>query len=305
MGNSRSVGFMACTLLVFIVHKQVLQSKQSNEENKTIPFEVKDKVNMTQKEAEGREKEFAWGNLGQDSSLVVDHLKTLLEPPSTSTYNFTGIQDKAPRRLLLGQYGQLGKVADLFQGKRDGFFIESGALDGEKLSNSLLFELELGWEGLLVEANPEAFITLRTKHRKCHSINVGLSTAAHPMEAQFEVMEWDAISGVIEGDGKSARQKGITFKDAPVKRVVTVQCFPLYSILAAMGNPTVDYLSLDVEGAELGILENIPWGKVDIRVIQVEFTHIDQTKLAALMDKAGYENPFDLNEDMIFVKRAA
>ena len=43
-------------------------------------------------------------------------------------------------------------------------------------------------------------------------------------------------------------------------------CLPLYSILLAMGNPTVDYFSLDVEGAELAILQAIPWDKVDIKV---------------------------------------
>ena len=32
-----------------------------------------------------------------------------------------------------------------FQGKQNGFFLECGALDGEYLSNSLLFELQLGW----------------------------------------------------------------------------------------------------------------------------------------------------------------
>ena len=32
--------------------------------------------------------------------------------------------------LLMGQYGQLGKVVDLFNGKKNGFFIEAGALDG-------------------------------------------------------------------------------------------------------------------------------------------------------------------------------
>ena len=48
-----------------------------------------------------------------------------------------------------------------------------------------------------------------------------------------------------------------------------------------------------------------PSCQVDIRVLQVEFTHIDRTKVAALMDRAGYDNPFDLKEDMIFVKRAA
>ena len=43
-------------------------------------------------------------------------------------------------------------------------------------------------------------------------------------------------------------------------------CLPLYSILLALGNPRVDYFSLDVEGAEIGILQSIPWSKIDIKV---------------------------------------
>jgi hypothetical protein len=46
------------------------------------------------------------------------------------------------------------------------------------------------------------------------------------------------------------------------RKTIQKQCFPLYSLLLALGNPTVDYLSLDVEGTELGILKTIPWDKV-------------------------------------------
>ena len=52
-----------------------------------------------------------------------------------------------------------------------------------------------------------------------------------------------------------------------------VQCFPLSSLLLALDNPTVHYFSLDIEGAELQVLQTIPWGLVDIRVISVE-THL-------------------------------
>ena len=45
----------------------------------------------------------------------------------------------------------------------------------------------------------------------------------------------------------------------------SVPCYPLYEILLAIGNPTIDYFSLDVEGAEFGILKSIPWDKVDIK----------------------------------------
>ena len=46
-------------------------------------------------------------------------------------------------------------------------------------------------------------------------------------------------------------------------------CLPLYSILLSVGNPVVDYFSLDVEGAEMGILKSIPWDKVDIKVRKI------------------------------------
>ena len=43
-------------------------------------------------------------------------------------------------------------------------------------------------------------------------------------------------------------------------------CLPFISILYAIGNPSVDYFSLDIEGVELDVLKSIPWDKVDIKV---------------------------------------
>ena len=59
-------------------------------------------------------------------------------------------------------------------------------------------------------------------------------------------------------------------------KVYKVQCFPLYSILVAVGQTTVDYFSLDVEGVELDILRTIPWDKVDIKVRIVTFKSYEQ-----------------------------
>ena len=33
-------------------------------------------------------------------------------------------------------------------------------------------------------------------------------------------------------------------------RIIKAQCFPLYAVIQAVGNRTIDLLSLDVEGAE-------------------------------------------------------
>ena len=48
---------------------------------------------------------------------------------------------------------------------------------------------------------------------------------------------------------------------------VQVQCFPIFSILAALNQTRVDYFSLDIEGDELAVLKTIPWNNVHIQVI--------------------------------------
>ncbi len=50
---------------------------------------------------------------------------------------------------------------------------------------------------------------------------------------------------------------------------VRVQCFPFFSILAALDQTQIDYFSLDIEGDEFTVLKTIPWDRVDIKVKNV------------------------------------
>jgi len=240
------------------------------------------------------------GPVEQDDPELVEIVKGHLEPPSPHdvAYNFVDINPvSVSREKLLGQWGQVEKVEALFKGKQNGFFIEAGALDGERLSNTLLFELIHKWTGLLVEANPDTYATLRTKRRRAHSINSCLSPHPYPKKVQFELV--DSGSGILGKDTHNPLQVNETSNRA---QMVSSQCFPIYSILLALGNPTVDYFSLDVEGVEDGILESIPWDKVDIKVLTVEYAHTDTDTVNAVMKKANYTNPFNVEWDMVWVK---
>ena len=66
------------------------------------------------------------------------------------------------------------------------------------------------------------------------------------------------MSGLVPDHDQEELEKG------------NLQCFPVYSLLLALGNPTVNYFSLDIEGAEYLVLQSIPWDKVDIEVLGVE-----------------------------------
>ena len=57
-----------------------------------------------------------------------------------------------------------------------------------------------------------------------------------------------------------------------------VQCFPVESILAALEVKTVNLFVLDVEGAELAVLNHINFDNVDIEVMY--YTYLKRKGLA-------------------------
>ncbi|KAK0171466.1 hypothetical protein PV327_011257 [Microctonus hyperodae] len=92
---------------------------------------------------------------------------------------------------------------------------------------------------------------------------------------------------------------------------IIVQCFPLLTYIAAFRFPIIDYLSLDVEGNEMDILETIPFNLVDIKTLSVEYTHTKKNRnyMMKFMEDYGYyvhsfiNHPDNLANDIIFVKK--
>ena len=96
-----------------------------------------------------------------------------------------------------GQYNQSAIVDRYLKGKTGGFFVEAGAWDGEYLSNSLFFERERGWTGLLVEPNKGAFrkLLVRGKRKASVAANVCLSVHKYPEVMTFDSA--DVYGGVV------------------------------------------------------------------------------------------------------------
>ena len=76
-----------------------------------------------------------------------------------------------------------------------------------------------------------------------------------------------------------------------------------------IGNPTVDYLSLDIEGVELQVLRSINFDEVDIKIISIESNHLGEiwdgttTELKYLMSRNGYEFYKKVEIDDIYIKK--
>ena len=82
---------------------------------------------------------------------------------------------------------------------------------------------------------------------------------------------------------------------------------PLYTVLLALGNPTVHHFSLDVEGAEFPILKTIPWDKVRRQMMgtiakttQQEKKNVSQKGLQSLTDVLQALEKISMGRAMMF-----
>lgn len=57
-----------------------------------------------------------------------------------------------------------------------------------------------------------------------------------------------------------------------------IPCFPLMSLLDALRQRRIDYLSLHLAGAELAVLKTVDFTKVDVKVLTVEYSHVVSTR---------------------------
>jgi len=229
---------------------------------------------------------------GEREAASVEYLRThFLDPPSSLPYNLSR-PDRNPSS------GQVQAIDEILQQKRGGFYVECGGLDGETRSNSLFLERERGWSGLLVEADPRNYALLVAKRRKAYASRSCLATQDSAGVAAFaQSFNLGHISGVEMKNGRKA------------DGIAAVQCFPFHHYLGALGVTTVDYFSLDVEGAELKVLHTIPWDRVDIRTLSVEFAHDAEGKdaIRAFMAARGYLVHSEVGppfaNDYIFVRK--
>ena len=72
---------------------------------------------------------------------------------------------------------------------------------------------------------------------------------------------------------------------------IAVPCLPFHTILSSLHITTVDYFSLDVEGAEFKVLQTIPFDKLDIKTLSVEHKHggVSKEEVIAYMNEQGYK----------------
>ncbi|XP_006612578.1 uncharacterized protein LOC102673642 isoform X2 [Apis dorsata] len=203
--------------------------------------------------------------------------------------------------------GQASVIRKIFKDKKNGFFVECGAYDGETRSNTLVLERFFNWSGLLIEADPINFNKMLKKNRKAYLTPTCLAIEPYP-SVNFFLMA-NNVGRLHEPNASDTHLPNSA--DVVHNGVhISVQCFPFIDLMFALNVTTVNYFSLDIEGHELQVLKTIPFDMINIETFSVEFSHVENGKrnLIDFMESKGYYiyslvvRSDNLAHDIIFMK---
>ncbi len=165
-----------------------------------------------------------------------------------------------------------------FNDASEGVYVEVGA--NEPKSTSMTWHLEeKGWTGLLIEPIPELCEALRRERPNSIVHEIACSAPGCPEYTSF----------LVTPDLAQSRLKSNAVpSDLAVDRVVRVRIKTLDAVLEAANLPRLDFLSIDVEGLQLEVLQGITLSRHRPRLLLVE-DHLVNLETHRYLVRQGYK----------------
>jgi len=181
------------------------------------------------------------------------------------------------QRISYSQFGEDLAIEALLQTHRriaGGTYVDVGAFDPWKYSNTALLHTQHGWSGLNIDANAAAIDEFKVV--RPNDVNVvGLVGRA---DRAVEYVKFDH-PGVNSADpAMIARQSSEQSPFREIGREV-MRPTPLSELLDAhLGGRQIDLLTVDAEGMDLEVLETNDWARYLPFLIAVEVHSLSMTR---------------------------
>lgn len=180
--------------------------------------------------------------------------------------------------MFYSQYEQDKYLEEnIFKSYKNGFFVDVGAHDGISINNTLFFEKNNNWTGINIEPIKTVFDKLIINRPN----NVNLNYAICNNEGQSDFLCNTGYTEMISGlkqtfDNRHLHrlQKENKMKGSSTK-IIKVYTKKLETIFNENNISHINYLSIDVEGAEFEVIKSINFDKVFIDVIGFENNYND------------------------------
>lgn len=195
------------------------------------------------------------------------------------------------------------KILELLNQKTNGYFLDIGCANVQRFSNTYLLETEFNWNGLCVDPRPEILPGFQ-RRRKCFFKNAAVYT--HTGSIRFR--DRGMLSGIDDDTITDSCGPRKFKKD---QKVYEVPCITLKDLFEEYKVPSViDYMSLDVEGAELLILETFPFSTHTLLTATIEHNAFlgpiqkeKAIRIVELMKNNNFDLVEDVSHDFVFANR--
>jgi len=199
------------------------------------------------------------------------------------------------------QYGE-GKVINHYFRNTKGICVSLGENDGKTLSN-VLGLIENGFSAYLVEPSDEAFFKLTELHKdnkqvRCFNTAIGNyngETIFYHSGTHLNKGDTSLLS-TIDKDELKRWGKSCEFTETKVP-ICTWETFVKNANLKEF-----DFISIDCEGVDFDILQQIDFNKHNVKMVCVEYNNVDESKYTEHMKSYGYKLHYKNFCNLIFVK---
>lgn len=189
---------------------------------------------------------------------------------------------------------------------RNGYFVELGANDGVRESNTYFLEKEFGWRGILIEPSLNNYLQL-IRNRSTKNYFACAACVPFNYSHEFVRMTYANLMSVSRSlasdlpDVSDHIDRGTNFLKSALEVVdYGAIARTLSEILDSARAPAViDFMSLDVEGAELSVLQGIDHSKYRFQTLLVESR--SPNELCAFLNDLSYSMVAQLSgHDFLF-----
>lgn len=190
-------------------------------------------------------------------------------------------------------YSQEGEdmvLRSFYEGKKNhkGFFVDIGAHHPYRFSNTNYF-YKKGWHGINVEPTPGAIKAFKTFRKRDINLNIGISSVKDKLT--FYCFNEPALNGF----SKEISEERNASKNYKIIKEVEIETYPLADVLDKNLplNRQIDFLTIDVEGLDLQVLQSNNWDKYKPAYIlvedRIEFDNLANSEVYSYLKKQGYQ----------------
>lgn len=207
-------------------------------------------------------------------------------------------------------YSQSGEdeclYLNYFKDKKNGSYIELGALDGVLYSNTKYFEDIHNWTGILIEPHPLKFNLLKDNRPNNYLFNNFVSNSSDDIPFLYFEDGLSQVSGCSHTLSNHHYERYFNNPEFNYIKQDTIYIKPksLTEIVKSTGLTHIDFLSLDVEGHEYEVLMSYDF-KVPIDVILIETLGVQPERdemCRKILINNGYIFDRKIAHNEIFVK---